>query len=90
MDRPGAALTRRRFIGAAASSIAGLTVLDTTGCSGASGSRAKGKLKIPLANSFIGNMWRLELENTYRAALAAEPYATVAQHNTAAILALAW
>jgi hypothetical protein len=73
MDQPGAALTRRRFIGAAASAIAGLTVLGTPRGSGASGSRATGKLKISLANSFIGNMWRLELENTYRAPLAAEP-----------------
>ncbi len=49
-------------------------MLGTAGCSGAAGSNVKGKLKIPLANSSIGNTWRLEMENTYRAALGAEPY----------------
>jgi ribose transport system substrate-binding protein len=67
-------LTRRSFIGAATSAAAGLTVLGTTGCSGAAGANVPDKLKIPLANSSIGNTWRLEMENTYRAALGAEPY----------------
>ncbi len=71
---PVAAITRRRFVGAAASSMAGLTVLGAAGCNGAAGSRVSDKLKIPLANSFIGNTWRLEMENTYRAALGMEPY----------------
>ncbi|MBV8987859.1 MAG: substrate-binding domain-containing protein, partial [Solirubrobacterales bacterium] len=70
----GAALTRRRFVGAAARTVAGVTVLGAAGCSGAAGSRVKDKLKIPLANSSIGNTWRLEMENTYRAALATEPF----------------
>ncbi|MBV9817222.1 MAG: ABC transporter substrate-binding protein, partial [Solirubrobacterales bacterium] len=54
--------------------MAGLTVLGAAGCSGAAGSRVKDRLKIPLANSSIGNTWRLEMENTYRAALGTEPY----------------
>ncbi len=70
----GAALTRRRFVGAAARTVAGITVLGAAGCSGAAGSRVKDKLKIPLANSSIGNTWRLEMENTYRAALGTEPF----------------
>ncbi len=67
-------LTRRRFISATTGALAGLTVLGATGCSGAAGSRVSGKLKIPLSNSFIGNTWRVEMENTYHAALAMEPY----------------
>jgi ribose transport system substrate-binding protein len=71
-----AGLTRRRFIGTASRTIAGFSVLGAAGCNGAAGSRVKSKLKIPLANSFIGNTWRLEMENTYRAALAMEPYSS--------------
>src|SRR5258707_9308550 len=33
-----------------------------------------GKLKIALANSFIGNTWRLEMENTFKAACKMEPF----------------
>ncbi len=69
-----AVLTRRRFIGGGARAAAGLMALGTAGCAGAAGARVKDKLKIPLANSSIGNTWRLEMENTYRAALGAEPY----------------
>ena len=32
------------------------------------------KLRIALSNSFIGNKWRLEMENLYKAALQMEPY----------------
>lgn len=32
------------------------------------------KLTIALSNSFIGNKWRIEMENVYRAALAMEPF----------------
>jgi ribose transport system substrate-binding protein len=67
-------LTRRRFIGGASRTLAGLSALGVAGCSGAAGSLVKDKLKIPLANSSIGNTWRLEMENTYKAALGAEPY----------------
>ncbi len=66
--------TRRRFIGSASRAVTGLTALGAVGCSGAAGSRVKNKLKIPLANSSIGNFWRLEMENTYKAVLATEPY----------------
>jgi ribose transport system substrate-binding protein len=33
-----------------------------------------GKLKIALANSFIGNTWRLEMENTFKAACKMAPF----------------
>jgi len=32
------------------------------------------KLKIALSNSFIGNKWRIEMENLFKAALQMEPY----------------
>ena len=35
-----------------------------------------GKLKIALANSFIGNTWRLEMENTFKAACKMPPFKT--------------
>lgn len=34
------------------------------------------KVKIALSNSYIGNKWRLEMENVYKAALQMEPYAS--------------
>ena len=34
------------------------------------------KLKIALSNSFIGNKWRIEMENLFKAALQMEPYKT--------------
>ncbi|MGH7078567.1 MAG: sugar ABC transporter substrate-binding protein, partial [Acetobacteraceae bacterium] len=37
--------------------------------------RAAGKkMKIALSNSFIGNKWRIEMENLFKAALQMEPY----------------
>jgi ribose transport system substrate-binding protein len=71
---PAGVLTRRHFISGASRSAAGLMTLGVAGCAGAAGARVKDKLKIPLANSSIGNTWRLEMENTYRAALGTEPY----------------
>jgi ribose transport system substrate-binding protein len=38
------------------------------------GARAAGKLKIALSNSYIGNKWRIEMENLFKAALQMEPY----------------
>jgi ribose transport system substrate-binding protein len=68
-------LSRRRFLGVAGSTLASVSVLGGLGCgSGAAGSNVHGKLRIPLANSFIGNTWRLEMENSYRAAMLMEPY----------------
>ena len=34
------------------------------------------KLKIALSNSYIGNKWRIEMENVFKAALLMEPYKT--------------
>jgi len=41
--------------------------------SGAAGDTPK-KLKIALSNSFIGNTWRVEMENVFKAACAMSPY----------------
>ncbi|MEU0560658.1 sugar ABC transporter substrate-binding protein [Dactylosporangium sp. NPDC006015] len=35
---------------------------------------SKGKIKIALSNSFIGNGWRVEMENVFKAACAMPPY----------------
>ncbi len=40
----------------------------------ASALAADRKLRIALSNSFIGNKWRLEMENVFKAALLMEPY----------------
>jgi ribose transport system substrate-binding protein len=34
----------------------------------------KRKLRIALSNSYIGNKWRIEMENLFKAALQMEPY----------------
>ena len=40
----------------------------------ASRARAVRRLKIALSNSFIGNQWRVEMENVFKAACAMPPY----------------
>jgi ribose transport system substrate-binding protein len=35
-----------------------------------------GRLRIALANSYIGNSWRIEMENLWKAAMRMEPYAS--------------
>jgi ribose transport system substrate-binding protein len=47
---------------------------DTAHGDGTSGSAKSGKLKIALANSYIGNGWRVEMENVFKAACAMPPY----------------
>jgi ribose transport system substrate-binding protein len=42
--------------------------------------RAAGKkFKIALSNSYIGNKWRIEMENVFKAALLMEPYASTVE-----------
>ncbi len=41
--------------------------------------RLEGKLKIALSNSFIGNQWRVEMENVFKAACAMPPYAAAVE-----------
>jgi ribose transport system substrate-binding protein len=61
-----------RLIAAAA-----VALLVTAACSSSpsnSSSSKGGKLKIALSNSFIGNQWRVEMENVFKAACAMPPY----------------
>ena len=58
------------------------TLLIATGCSGsgaesppAQSGGGDAKVKIALSNSFIGNQWRVEMENVFKAACAMPPYA---------------
>src|SRR5690349_11427617 len=41
--------------------------------------RAAGPYKIALSNSFIGNKWRIEMENDFKSACGMEPYKTQVQ-----------
>jgi ribose transport system substrate-binding protein len=65
----------RVLLGAAAVSVAGSAI---GGC--AAGAPAappgSGRLRIALANSYIGNSWRIEMENLWKSALRMEPYAS--------------
>lgn len=61
--------------------VAAATLLIATACSGsgsddppAQGSGGTEKIKIALSNSFIGNQWRVEMENVFKAACAMPPY----------------
>ncbi len=63
--------TRRRILGSTAAGLAGVGLAEA----GALPAEAAGKqLKIALSNSFIGNKWRIEMENLFKAALQMEPY----------------
>lgn len=60
------------------STLARRTVLTAAGCgliaAALPARAAQKKWKIVLSNSFIGNKWRLEMENLFKAALQMEPY----------------
>lgn len=63
-------ITRRDFIRIGTAGLAGLSVLSPSLSSAA----PKKKFKIALSNSYIGNKWRIEMENEFKAALQMEPY----------------
>jgi ribose transport system substrate-binding protein len=71
---------RRAGRGVGASLLAVILVVAFAACGGSddkgSTSAAGGgkKLKIALANSFIGNKWRIEMANTFKAACGMPPY----------------
>ena len=69
-------LTRRAFLGTTGVGVAGLAGTGLLGLTGATHAAAapKKKLKIALSNSYIGNKWRIEMENLFKAALQMEPY----------------
>ncbi|GAA1852066.1 sugar ABC transporter substrate-binding protein [Asanoa iriomotensis] len=64
---------------AAVAVVAATLLLIVAACSDAgspasTGDAKAGKIKIALSNSFIGNQWRVEMENVYKAACAMPPY----------------
>jgi ribose transport system substrate-binding protein len=54
----------------------GLALAGVAGCGSRASATGQGKLRIALANSYIGNSWRIEMENQWKAALKSEPYAS--------------
>jgi ribose transport system substrate-binding protein len=68
--------TRRALLTTAGLGIAGLPLLVAR----PSWAQTSGKTyKIALSNSYIGNKWRLEMENVFKAALAMEPFKSQVQ-----------
>ena len=65
-------LSRRSMLRFGASELAGAGLLTAPGLSLAAESGKK--LKIALSNSYIGNKWRIEMENVFKGALGMEPY----------------
>jgi ribose transport system substrate-binding protein len=64
-------ITRRGLLHAAGAvaAVSGFTIFEIPGA------RAAAKpYRIALSNSYIGNKWRIEMENLYKAALQMEPY----------------
>jgi ribose transport system substrate-binding protein len=67
--------TRRRIAPIAVALVAAAIAIAAASAAGShNNSTHAGKLKIALANSFIGNTWRLEMENTFKAACKMEPF----------------
>ncbi|HUZ65991.1 MAG TPA: sugar ABC transporter substrate-binding protein [Acetobacteraceae bacterium] len=68
------AITRRGILQVGGMGVAGLGAgLVLPGLPAAQAASGK-KFKIALSNSYIGNKWRIEMENVFKAALAMEPY----------------
>lgn len=65
--------TRRGVLGLGAAGLAGLGLAGSLPMPALAASGGK-KFKIALSNSFIGNKWRIEMENVWKAALDMEPY----------------
>ena len=65
-------LGRRLLLGAGSAGLAGLLTPRLAAAQPAGGK----KFKIALSNSYIGNKWRLEMENVFKAALLMEPFAS--------------
>lgn len=65
--------SRRGFLSAGMAGAAGLGAASLLGFSSPATAADK-KFKIALSNSFIGNKWRIEMENVFKAALQMEPF----------------
>src|SRR6201982_2267752 len=69
-------MTIRRWIAPIAVALvaAAITISGASATGNRNSSAHAGKLKIALANSFIGNTWRLEMENTFKAGAKRPPF----------------
>jgi len=65
--------TRRGILRVGATGLIGLGVAGASPLTAAAAEEAK-KFKIALSNSYIGNKWRIEMENVFKAALGMEPF----------------
>jgi ribose transport system substrate-binding protein len=65
--------TRRGLFGLGAGALAGMGLAGSLPMPALAAASGK-KFKIALSNSFIGNKWRIEMENVWKAALGMEPF----------------
>ena len=63
-------IQRRSLLRGSMAGLAGLAAVGVRPVRAESGK----KLRIALSNSYIGNKWRIEMENVFKAALQMEPY----------------
>ena len=66
-------LTRRGLLGLGATGILGLGMTGASPLTALAAAPGK-KFRIALSNSYIGNKWRIEMENVFKAALDMEPF----------------
>jgi ribose transport system substrate-binding protein len=70
-------VSRKRIrLALVAAAVVALSAAAATTALGSPQAAGAGKLKIALSNSFIGNKWRIEMENVYKAACGMPPYKT--------------
>jgi ribose transport system substrate-binding protein len=65
-------MSRRKFLGVAGVGLVSARLLGVTSQSAVAATTKK--YKIALSNSYIGNKWRIEMENVFKAALEMEPF----------------
>jgi ribose transport system substrate-binding protein len=70
--------TRRDLLHRGARGLVAVSALGAAGCgvTQATGSPRNRRIRVALSNSYIGNTWRIEMENQWKAALQMEPYAS--------------
>lgn len=77
MVRQDALFSRRKvFRVAAAGAVATAALGGAAGCGVSQAASGRGRFQIALANSYIGNSWRIEMENQWKTALKMEPFAS--------------
>ena len=68
-------ITRRGVLGLGATGLLGLSLANSSPLTALAAEESK-KFKIALSNSYIGNKWRIEMENVFKAALQMEPFSS--------------